>query len=370
MLIGVPREIKRHEYRVGLAPAAVAEVVHHGHRVCVETGAGAGIGAADDEYRSAGAEILHTAEALFERAELLVKVKEPQPLERARLRPGQVLFSYLHLAPDRELTRGLLDSGAICIAYETVTDAHGGLPLLRPMSQVAGRLAIQVGASALQITQGGRGVLLGGVPGVAPGRVLIIGGGVVGFHAAQMAVGLHADVTILDRDPVALDRLAAHFEARARVLHSNRATLETELAQADLIIGAVLVPGATTPHLVSRAMLGAMRPGAVLVDVAIDQGGCFETSRPTTHDQPTYIVDGIVHYCVANIPAAVPRTSTEALNNATLPYVLALAEKGWRAALRDDPHLLDGLNLCAGRVTHPAVAEATGYDEVPARHCL
>ncbi|WP_296811292.1 alanine dehydrogenase [Thiocapsa sp.] len=361
MHIGVPREIKIHEYRVSLSPESVAEVVACGHRVLVETAAGVGIGASDEVYRAAGAQICATAEEVFAQADVLVKVKEPQPQERAWLRPGQVLFSYLHLAPDPEQTRDLVASGAVCIAYETVTDALGGLPLLRPMSQVAGRLAIQAGATALQALHGGRGVLLGGVPGVAPGRVLILGGGVVGFNAAQMAVGLQADVTILDRNPAVLDRLAAHFESRARVVHSNRATLSGALREADLVIGAVLIPGATAPHLVTRAMLGDMRRGAVMVDVSIDQGGCFETSRPTTHDQPTYVVDGILHYCVANIPGAVPHTSTYALNNATLPYVLALADKGWRTALRDDPHLRGGLNVCEGKVVHPAVADALGY---------
>jgi alanine dehydrogenase len=370
MLIGVTREIKAHEHRVGLTPEAVAEAVHRGHQVLVETAAGDGMGATDDAYRAAGAQICTTAEAVFAQADLLVKVKEPQPHERAWLRSGQVLFSYLHLAPDPEQTRDLLASGAVCIAYETVTDARGGLPLLRPMSQVAGRLAIQAGATALQAVHGGRGVLLGGVPGVAPGRVLILGGGVVGFNAAQMAVGLQADVTILDRNPAVLDRLSAHFESRARVVHSNRATLSSALREADLVIGAVLIPGATAPHLVTRAMLGDMRRGAVIVDVSIDQGGCFETSRPTTHDQPTYVVDGILHYCVTNIPGAVPHTSTYALNNATLPYVLALADEGWRSALRDDPHLRSGLNVCEGQITHPAVAEALGYRFVPASEVL
>jgi alanine dehydrogenase len=370
MVIGVPREIKTHEYRVGMSPDSVAEAVHRGHPVLVETAAGMGIGASDEDYRAAGARICPTAEEVFAQSELLVKVKEPQPAERARLRAEQVLFCYLHLAPDPAQARDLVASRAICIAYETVTDGQGGLPLLRPMSQVAGRMSIQAGASALEMAHGGRGVLLGGVPGVAPGRVLIIGGGVVGFHAAQMAVGLQADVTILDRSPAALDRLAAHFESRARVVHSNRAELERYLRQADLVVGAVLVPGAAAPHLVTREMLGRMRPGAVIVDVSIDQGGCFETSRPTTHDQPTYLVDGILHYCVANIPGAVPNTSTYALNNATLPYVLALADKGWRAALQDDPHLRNGLNLCEGKVTHPAVAEALGYAYVPAEELL
>ncbi|WP_295442507.1 alanine dehydrogenase [uncultured Thiodictyon sp.] len=362
MLIGVPREIKPQEFRVGLTPESVAELVHHGHQVLVEREAGAAIGARDQDYQAAGAQIAADAQSLFDRAELIVKVKEPQAVERARLKPGQVLFTYLHLAPDPEQARDLLASGAVCIAYETVTDDQGGLPLLKPMSQVAGRLAIQAGAWALQVGNGGRGLLLGGVPGVAPARVLILGGGVVGFNAAQMAVGLQADVTILDRSPAALERLATHFGVRARVLHSNRSVLEAALRGADLVVGAVLVPGASTPRLVSRAQLKTMTPGAVLVDVAIDQGGCFETSRPTTHGEPTYVVDSVVHYCVANMPGAVPRTSAYALNNATLPAVLALAAKGWRRALADDPHLRAGLNCCAGRVTHPAVAAALGYD--------
>jgi alanine dehydrogenase len=370
MLIGVPREIKRQEYRVGMTPESVAEAVQRGHQVLVETAAGAGIGALDEAYRAAGAQICAAAEQVFRDAELLVKVKELQPEERARLRAGQILFSYLHLAPDPDQTRDLVDSGAICIAYETVTDAQQGLPLLRPMSQVAGRMAIQAGATALEMAHGGRGVLLGGVVGVAPGQVLILGGGVAGFNAAQMAVGLQADVTILDRNPAVLDRLARHFESRARAVHSNRATLDRYLRQADLVIGAVLVPGAPAPRLVTREMLGRMRAGAVLVDVSIDQGGCFETSRPTTHDQPTYVVDGIVHYCVANIPGAVPHTSTYALNNATLPFILALADKGWQAALREDPNLRNGLNVCNGQVTHAAVAEALGYTYVPAAEAV
>ena len=370
MLIGVPREIKPQEFRVGLTPESVAELVHHGHRVLVQTQAGAGIGAQDQDYQAAGAELAADAATVFARGELIVKVKEPQAVERAWLKPGQVLFTYLHLAPDPEQARDLLASGAVCIAYETVTDAQGGLPLLRPMSQVAGRLAVQAGAWALQAGNGGRGLLVGGVPGVAPARVLILGGGVVGFNAAQMAVGLQADLTILDRAPAVLERLANHFGASARVLFSSRAVLEAQVASADLVIGAVLIPGAATPRLVNRAQLATMNPGAVLVDVAIDQGGCFETSRPTTHAQPTYVVDGIVHYCVANMPGAVPRTSAYALNHATLPAVLALADQGWRRALADDPHLRAGLNCCAGRVTHPAVAAALGYDLTPAQTLL
>ena len=366
MLIGVPREIKPQECRVGLTPESVAELVHQGHAVLVETQAGAGIGADDAAYQAAGARIAPDAAAVFAGAELIIKVEEPQAAERARLRPDQVLFTYLHLAPDPDQARELLASGAVCIAYETVTDAQGGLPLLKPMSQVAGRLAVQAGAWVLQAGQGGRGLLLGGVPGVAPARVLILGGGVVGFNAAQMAVGMQADVTILDRNPAVLERLATHFGVGARVLYSTRAALAAELTGADLVIGAVLVPGAAAPRLVTRAQLATMRPGAVLVDVAIDQGGCFETSRPTTHAQPIYSIDGILHYCVANMPGAVPRTAAAALNNATLPYVLALAAKGWRVALTEDPHLRAGLNCCAGRVTHGAVAAALGYDLTPA----
>ena len=370
MLIGVPREIKPQEYRVGLTPESVAELIHRGHAVLVETGAGAGIGADDGAYRAAGARVADDAEPVWSQADLIVKVKEPQAPERARLRPGQVLFTYLHLAPDPEQTRDLVASGAVCIAYETVTDPQGGLPLLKPMSQVAGRFSIQAGASALERGHGGRGLLLGGVPGVAPARVVILGGGTVGFNAAQMAVGMQADVTILDRDQGTLERLSNHFGASARVVYSTRSALEGHVSSADLVVGAVLVPGAAAPKLVTRAMLARMSPGAVLVDVSIDQGGCFETSRPTTHGDPTYRVDGIVHYCVANMPGAVPRTSTYALNNATLPAVLALADKGWRQALRDDPHLRAGLNICAGRVTHPAVAEALGYEPVPADSML
>jgi alanine dehydrogenase len=304
------------------------------------------------------------AEEVFADAELIVKVKELQPKERGRLREQHVLFTYLHLAPDPEQTAALLDSGATCIAYETVTDRTGGLPLLRPMSQVAGRMSIQAGASALEKEHGGRGVLVGGVPGVAPAKVLVIGGGVVGMNAAQMAVGLGGDVTILDRDPVVLERLATHFEARAKTRFAARAVVDETVADADLVVGAVLVPGARAPRLVSRDMLATMRPGAVLVDVAIDQGGCFETSRPTTHAAPTYVEGGIVHYAVANMPGAVARTSTYALNNATLPHVLAIADHGWRDAMRADPHLRAGLNVHAGRITNPAVAEALGYELV------
>ncbi len=370
MLIGVPREIKPQEYRVGLTPESVAELIHRGHAVLVETGAGAGIGADDGDYLAAGAQATGEAAAIWSQADFVVKVKEPQPAERAQLRQGQVLFTYLHLAPDPGQARDLLASGAVCIAYETVTDPHGGLPLLKPMSQVAGRLSIQAGATALEREHGGRGLLLGGVPGVAPARVVILGGGTVGFNAAQMAIGMQADVTVLDRDPATLERLSSHFGAAIRCIYSTRAAVETEVLGADLVIGAVLVPGASAPRLVSRSIVARMRPGSVLVDVSIDQGGCFETSRPTTHAVPTYVEEGTVHYCVANMPGAVPRTSAYALNNATLPAVLALADKGWRQALRDDPHLRDGLNCCAGRITHPAVAAALSYALLPAEQAL
>lgn len=365
MLIGIPKEIKNHEYRVGLTPESVAEAVHHGHRVLVETRAGAGIGAADEAYRAAGAEIVADGASIFAKAEMIVKVKEPQAGERKLLRPGQILYTYLHLAPDPEQTKDLLTSGATCIAYETVTDETGGLPLLKPMSQVAGRMAIQAGATALEKSHGGRGVLLGGVPGVAPAKVVIIGGGVVGFNAAQMAVGVHADVTILDRNPTVLERLSNHFEARAKVVHATRAALEYYVASADLVIGAVLVPGAAAPKLVTSEMLKSMNEGSVLVDVAIDQGGCFETSHATTHAEPTFVVDGVVHYCVANMPGAVARTSTYALNNVTLPHALAIADKGWKAALAANRHLANGLNIWNGKVTCEPVARDLGYEPTP-----
>jgi len=360
MQIGVPKEIKNHEYRVGLTPESVAEAVHHGHTVLVESKAGAGIGATDEDYRAAGAEIAGEAATIFAKAEMIVKVKEPQAGERKMLRPGQILYTYLHLAPDPEQTKDLVASGATCIAYETVTDEAGGLPLLKPMSQVAGRMSIQAGATALEKSHGGRGMLLGGVPGVAPAKVVILGGGVVGFNAAQMAVGVHADVTILDRSPVVLERLSNHFEARAKVVQATRSAIEHYLAEADLVIGAVLVPGAAAPKLVTRAMLKRMNEGSVLVDVAIDQGGCFETSRATTHAEPTFVIDGVVHYCVANMPGAVARTSTYALNNVTLPHALAIAHKGWKTALAANKHLANGLNVWNGKVTCEPVARALG----------
>lgn len=370
MIIGTPREIKNHEYRVGLTPESARELVAHGHKVLVETGAGGGIGASDEHYRAAGAEIVSAAAQIFADCDMVVKVKEPQPSERAMLRAGQILYTYLHLAPDPDQTRDLMASGAVCIAYETVTGAGGGLPLLKPMSQVAGRMSIQAGATALEKAHGGRGVLLGGVPGVAPGKVCIIGGGVVGFNAAQMAAGVGADVTILDRDPETLERVGTYFEARAKTRFSNKANLAECVAEADLVIGAVLIPGAEAPKLVTRAMLGTMKPGAVLVDVAIDQGGCFETSHATTHADPTYVVDGIVHYAVANMPGAVARTSTYALNNVTLPHALRIADMGWKDALRRDKHLAEGLNVCEGKITYRAVAEAIGTDYVPVETLL
>jgi alanine dehydrogenase len=370
MLIGCPKETKTHEYRVGMTPGAVREAVAHGHQVLVETGAGAGSGFGDDAYRAAGAMIAADAAEVFERAELVVKVKEPQAPERARLRAGQILFTYLHLAPDPEQTRDLMASGVTAIAYETVTDDRGALPLLAPMSEVAGRLAPQVGAWALQKANGGRGVLLGGVPGVAPGRVVVIGGGVVGTHAARIAAGMGANVVVLDRSLPRLRYLDDVFGGLFSTRYSSAETTEDLVTRADLVIGAVLVPGAAAPKLVSRAMLAAMRPGAVLVDVAIDQGGCFETSRPTTHDDPIYEVDGIVHYCVANMPGAVARTSTIALGNATLPFLLAIADKGWRRACEEDPHLLAGLNVHAGHLTYHAVGRALGIDVLSPRLAL
>ena len=362
MKIGIPKEIKNQEYRVGLTPAATRELVAHGHQILVESRAGAGIGLSDDDYRQAGAAIAADAATVFAQADLIVKVKEPQPEECQRLRPGQVLFTYLHLAPDPEQARLLMASGAVAIAYETVTDAHGRLPLLAPMSEVAGRMAIQVGAHALEKASGGAGILLAGVPGVVPGKVVVIGGGVVGTQAARMAMGLGAEVVVLDKSLPRLAELDGLYGPRLQTLYATSEALESAIIAADLVIGAVLVPGANAPKLVTRAMLGRMRPGSVLVDVAIDQGGCFATSHATTHDQPTYVVDGIVHYCVANMPGAVPRTSTFALTNATLPYVLRLADLGWQQALRDDVHLRNGLNVAQGRIVHPAVAAALGYE--------
>ena len=360
MLIGVPKGIKVHEYRVGMTPASVREAVAQGHEVLVERDAGAGIGALDDDYRRVGAQVVDSGEEVFARADLLIKVKEPQPEERARLREGQMLFTYLHLAPDPEQCRDLMASGAVCVAYETVTQAGGGLPLLAPMSEVAGRMAVHVGAGCLERERGGMGILLGGVPGVPPARVAIFGAGNVGTQAALMAVGAGALVVVLDNSLDALRRIDARFGARVITRHANRDAIEREAMASDLLIGAVLVAGGAAPKLVTRELLGRMKKGSVIVDVAIDQGGFAESSRPTTHAQPTFVEQGVVHYCVANMPGGVPRTSAFALNNATLPFVLALAGKGWRAAMAEDPHLRAGLNVACGQVTHPAVAQALG----------
>jgi alanine dehydrogenase len=358
MRIGVPREIKIQEYRVGLVPEGVRELTQAGHEVLIESGAGGGIGVTDANYEAAGAQIAPTAAAVFERSELIVKVKEPQPNECAMLRAGQVLFTYLHLAADPAQAEALMRSGATAIAYETVTARNGSLPLLTPMSEVAGRMSIQVGAACLQKANGGFGVLLGGVPGVPPAKVVILGGGVSGTHAAEMAVGLRADVTVVDRSVDRLRELSALFGSALQTAYSTTQAIERLVADADLVIGAVLVVGGAAPKLVTRAMIKKMKTGAVLVDISIDQGGCFETSRPTTHDNPTFVVDGVIHYCVANMPGAVPRTSTYALTNATLPYVRALADHGWREALRRDPGLAGGLNVDAGQITHAVVAQA------------
>ena len=362
MKIGCPKEIKPQEFRVGVTPTTAQEAVRHGHEVIVETGAGLGAGFGDDDYVKAGARIVGTAAEVFASSDMIVKVKEPQSGERKMLREGQVLFTYLHLAPDPAQTHDLIASGATCIAYETVTDERGGLPLLAPMSEVAGRLAPQVGAWTLQKANGGRGVLMGGVPGVGPAKVVVLGGGVVGTHAARVAAGMGADVTVLDRSLARLRYLDDVFSRDFRNRYSSAAATAELVADADMVIGAVLIPGAEAPKLISRAQLGTMKPGAVLVDVAIDQGGCFETSRATTHQDPIYEVDGIMHYCVANMPGAVARTSTIALTNATMPYMLALADKGWRQACIDDPHLMQGLNVHAGRLTYYAVGKALGID--------
>jgi alanine dehydrogenase len=358
MHIGVPREVKVAENRVGLTPASVREIVHRGHDVTVEHEAGRGIGVTDDDYRREGANIAAAAADVFARCDMIVKVKEPQAAERAMLRPGQILFTYLHLAPDAEQTRDLVASNAVCIAYETVTSPGGGLPLLAPMSEVAGRLAVQAGAHYLEKPHGGKGILLGGVPGVPPAHVVVLGGGVVGTHAIEIALGMGARVTVLDRSADALKRLWAHYGPTLQTVFSTVDAIERHVEGADLVIGGVLVVGAAAPKLVTRKMIARMQPGSVVVDVAIDQGGCFETSRPTTHAEPTYVVDGVVHYCVANMPGGVPRTSTYALNNVTLPYVLAIADKGWKRALADDPHLRQGLNVALGKVTCRPVAEA------------
>jgi len=370
MLIGVPKEIKVHEYRVGMTPAAVREAVSHGHAVLIEAGAGAGVDCGDAQYLAAGAEIAATATEIFTRAEMIVKVKEPQPAECAMLHEGQILFTYLHLAPDPEQARLLRQSGCTAIAYETVTAQRGGLPLLAPMSEVAGRMSIQVGATALQKATGGRGILLGGVPGVAPARVVILGGGVAGTQAARMAIGMGAEVTVLDNSLPRLRQLDDIFGARLRTIYATGLDTEEAVHTADLVVGAVLIPGAAAPKLLRQEHLSGMRPGAVLVDISIDQGGCFETSRPTTHQEPTYVLDGVVHYCVANMPGAVPHTSTIALNNATLPYTLSLADKGWKRACAEDSHLRDGLNIHAGEVLCETVAEALGLEYRPAQTAL
>ena len=370
MLIGVPKEIKNHEYRIGLTPAGARELVDHGHQVIVQRDGGKAIGLTNEMYEKAGATIVDTPEEIFKRADMIIKVKEPQPVECAMLRPGQLLYTYLHLAPDPEQTKALVASGATCIAYETVTDRKGGLPLLAPMSEVAGRMSIQAGAHALEKAQGGSGVLLGGVPGVKPAEVLVIGGGVVGINAARMAMGLNARVTILDRSLDRLKYLDELYGDKITTLYSTIDAIEELLPQSDLVVGAVLIPGAAAPKLVSRKQLGLMKPGSVLVDVAIDQGGCFETSKATTHQNPTYEVDGIIHYCVANMPGGVARTSTFALTNATLPYAVKLANKGARRAMLEDTHLLNGLNVHAGQITYEAVARDLGYAYVPAAKAL
>ena len=370
MLVGVPKEVKNHEYRVGLVPSSVRELVHNGHKVVIETKAGGGIGFTDDDYVRAGAEVLGSAAEVFDTAEMIVKVKEPQPAEYKQLKSGQVLFTYLHLAPDLPQTTGLIDSGCVAIAYETVTNQRGGLPLLAPMSEVAGRMSIQVGAHCLEKEQGGSGMLLGGVPGVAASRVVIIGGGVSGTNAARMAMGMEAHVTVIDKSLDRLYELDLQFGPMLNTIYSTVDSIETHVVGADLVVGAVLVPGAAAPMLLTRDMVRKMRPGSVLVDIAIDQGGCFETSRPTTHAEPTYVEEGCVHYCVTNMPGAVARTSTIALNNATLPFTLALANKGYRKAMTEDRHLRNGLNVIDGKVTYKAVAEAHDLPYVPVEEAL
>jgi alanine dehydrogenase len=366
MLIGVPKEIKNHEYRVGMTPQSVREAVRHGHTLMVEKNAGNGIGASDADYEKAAAKMIATPDEIFAKADMIVKVKEPQAKERKMLREGQILYTYLHLAPDPEQTKDLVASGAVCIAYETVTSARGGLPLLAPMSQVAGRMSVQSGAHCLEKRQGGRGMLLGGVPGVEKGKVVILGGGVVGTNAAEIALGMGADVTIIERSTDRMEELVARFGLGVKTMYSTQGAIEDACAEADLVIGGVLIPGAAAPKLITKAMLKDWKPGSVFVDVAIDQGGCAETSKATTHADPIYVVDNVVHYCVANMPGAVARTSTFALNNATLPFGLAIANKGWKKALTDDAHLRNGLNVAFGKVTYKAVADDLKYDYVPA----
>ena len=370
MIIGVPKEIKNHEYRVGLTPSSVHECVAHGHKVLVETNAGNGIGASDQDYQAVGATIIDSASDIFKQADMIVKVKEPQAIERAMLREGQILNTYLHLAPDPEQTKDLVNSGAICIAYETVTSRFGGLPLLAPMSKVAGRLSIQAGAHCLEQPQGGLGMLLGGVPGVEPAKVVILGAGIVGTHAAHIAVGMGADVWVFDKSPETLEQHWRQFGKSTNGVFSTKSALEKHILNADLVIGGVLIPGAEAPKLVSRQMITDMKKGSVVVDVAIDQGGCFETSKATTHADPTYVVDDVVHYCVANMPGGVPRTSTYALNNVTLPFALNIADKGVNQALLDDPHLCNGLNVHSGKITYEEVANDLGYDFTPAQEML
>jgi alanine dehydrogenase len=370
MLIGVPKEMKNNEFRVGLVPSSVRELITHGHQVLVQSGAGIKIHCEDSDYEQAGATIVGTAQEIFKQAEMIVKVKEPQPQECKMLRENQILFTYLHLAPDPAQTQLLKDSHCIAIAYETVTDKHGGLPLLAPMSEVAGRMAIQAGATSLEIRNGGSGILLGGVPGVAPARVVVLGGGVVGTNAVRMAIGMGAQVVVIDKSLERLYQLDLQFGSKIITIYSTTDAIERHIMKADLVIGAVLIPGNAAPKLVTRNMVKQMRSGSVIVDVSIDQGGCFETSKPTTHQDPTYLVDGVVHYCVTNMPGAVPRTSTFALNNATLPFILALADNGYKTAMLNDPHLLNGLNVYKGHITHKAVASALQQEYIQAESLL
>lgn len=370
MKIGVPKEIKTHEYRVGLVPGSVRELTSRGHAVLVETNAGTGIGFTDADYKAAGATIAKSAKQVFDETDMIVKVKEPQPNECKMLHKDQLLYTFLHLAPDPVQTQGLIDSGCVAIAYETVTDNRGGLPLLAPMSEVAGKLSVQVGAQCLEKHSGGSGVLLGGVPGVAPAHVVVIGGGMAGTSAITVAVGMGAQVTVLERSITRLRELNAQFGTSIHAVYSTEEAIESYVTQADLVIGAVLVPGAASPKLVTRELISKMKPGSAIVDIAVDQGGCVETTRPTTHAEPTFLVDDVVHYCVANMPGAVPRTSAIALNNATLPFAIALADKGAKQAMLDDRHLLNGLNVCQGKITYKAVSEALGHPYVEAEECV